>query len=204
MKKNKLIVLEGIDGSGTSTQIELLNRVLSSQGFSVNISGEPTKSVIGQEIRKILAAKEPSSQREFAQLALLFAADRMRHINEVIIPSLDKYDFVLLDRYVMSSLVYQGLYQPIEWIKQINSYALLPDLTIVLDVSIEEAVKRLSLRQTTKDFFEESKLLEKFRQRYLHFAKLDEQNSIVIDGTSNKDEVLSQIHGLIAQRFVSC
>ena len=148
MKKNKLIVLEGIDGSGTSTQIDLLNQVLSSQGFSVIISGEPTKSVIGQEIRKILAAKEPSSQREFAQLALLFAADRMRHVNEVIIPSLDKYDFVLLDRYVMSSLVYQGLYQPIEWIKQINSYALLPDLTIVLDVSIEEAVKRLSLRQT--------------------------------------------------------
>lgn len=202
MKKNKLIVLEGIDGSGTSTQIALLKDLLLNEGFRVFVSAEPTKSVIGLEIRKILARKEPSCEKEFAQLALLFAADRMAHVNEVLLPSLSQYDFVILDRYIMSSFVYQGLSQPIEWIMQINSYAIKPDLNIILDISEQEAIKRLSLRQTTKDFFEEEKMLKNLRHRYLHFANLDKESSVVLDACGEKNEILSQIYGLIAQRFM--
>lgn len=202
MKKNSLIVLEGIDGSGTSTQIALLEDLLTNEGFKVKVSAEPTKSVIGLEIRKLLASKQPSSNEKFAQLALLFAADRMTHVNEVLLPSLHEYDFVILDRYVMSSFVYQGLSQPIEWVMNINSYAISPDLTIVLDIDEKEAIKRLSVRQTTKDFFEEEQILKNLRKRYLYFASLDSQKNVVLDACGEKNEILSQIYGLIAQRFM--
>lgn len=202
MKKNSLIVLEGIDGSGTSTQIALLEDLLTNEGFKVKVSAEPTKSVIGLEIRKLLASKQPSSNEKFAQLALLFAADRMTHVNEVLLPSLQEYDFVILDRYVMSSFVYQGLSQPIEWVMNINSYAISPDLTIVLDIDEKEAIKRLSVRQTTKDFFEEEQILKNLRKRYLYFASLDNQKNVVLDACGEKNEILSQIYGLIAQRFM--
>ena len=112
----KLIIIEGMDGSGTTTQTKMLANFLGGLGYKVSSSAEPTNSSIGQEIRKWL--KEPLEKEPYllSMLALCFAADRMHHVNFVLAPELKTHDFVLVDRYVMSSMVYQGLHLPASFV----------------------------------------------------------------------------------------
>jgi len=197
----KLIVIEGIDGAGTTTQAKMLGSLISSFGYKVKNSAEPTKSAIGQEIRRMLALALDKEPDMLVSLALCFAADRMQHIHEVIEPGLNDNDFVILDRYVLSSLVYQGLHLPTSFVKEINQFALKPDLTIILDLDASLAHERLTRRVLTKDFYEDEDLLEKIRHRYLHFAKDDPHNTVLIDGSDGIDQVQSHIWHVLSQRF---
>lgn len=195
----KLIVIEGMDGAGTTTQTKGLALKLEKLGFKVLISAEPTKSPLGQEIRRMLSLPIAKEQEMLISLALCFAADRMQHIHSTILPALKVHDFVLLDRYLLSSLVYQGLHLPSAFIKEINQFAIKPNITFVLDVNANLAFERLSKRAQAKDFYESPELLEKIRERYLHFAKKEER-MVLIDGDGSIEQVQSHLlHALIGQ-----
>ena len=193
----KLIIIEGMDGSGTTTQTKLLADYLRSLGYKVSQSAEPTNSAIGQEIRKWL--KEPIEKEPhlLTMLALCFAADRMHHVHFVLAPELKTHDFVLVDRYVMSSMVYQGLDLPASFVAEINNFALKPDLTLLLDVPASVAFERIGFRKGPKDFYESVPVLNRLRERYLHFAKLDPKKLALIDASESIELVHKHIVTII-------
>lgn len=197
----KLLVIEGMDGTGTTTQAKMLATNLKSLGYKVLNSAEPTKSAIGLEIRRMLAQPIENDQTLLTVLALCFAADRMQHIHDVIAPGLKNHDFVILDRYVLSSMVYQGMHIPTAFVKEINRFVLKPDLTLVLDLDATSANERLSLRADSKDFYESPDLLLKLRSRYLHFAKDDPSQIVLIDAQGSVEQVQSHIMYIIKERF---
>jgi dTMP kinase len=195
------VVLEGMDGVGTTTQTRKLVAYLRSLGLSVTESAEPTTSVIGQEIRRILKMPIDGEKNLLACLALCFAADRMQHIHQTVMPAMLKQDFIVLDRYVMSSLVYQGLHLPSTFVKEINRFALSADLTIVLDMDPKRAHERLAQRNGPLDFYESFEFLSQLRGRYLHFAKEEPSSTVIIDGDGSMEDVHSHVVHVIRERF---
>ena len=132
-QKSFFIVLDGIDGSGTSTHSKLLFGFLELFNLKVYLTQEPSSNEIGLLIRKYLKNKDipPSTD------ALMFAADRDLHYRNEIKPKLDQGYIVISDRYVESSLIYQSLQSQeisLEWVKVLNKFATPPDLTIILDI----------------------------------------------------------------------
>lgn len=193
----KLIVLEGGDGSGTTTQAHKLVSHLKGKGFKVCSSAEPTDSGIGKEIRKMLSQSIAKEHDLLVSLALCFAADRMYHIHNFIVPNLKTHDFVILDRYLLSSLVYQGMDLPINFVKTINSYAISPHLTIVIDLDPKTALSRLSLRGKKKDFYESIELMTKVRNGYLQLAKENYHDTVIVDGSRDLNSVHEEIVSVI-------
>lgn len=176
-----LIAFEGIDGSGTSTHSRLLYEFLVEQGFSVILTREPTKGVVGRIIKDALQDKFQIKQPEV--FALLFAADRIQHVKEVIEPALEQGQIIITTRYVESSLAYQaaqGLTR--EWIKAINKDIVWPDITIILDINPSDAMSRLNKREQLESF-ENREFLSKVRSNFLERAK--EKGYTVIDTTQS-------------------
>jgi dTMP kinase len=197
----QLIILEGVDGAGTTTQIKLLADYLLKEGFKVAQSAEPTDSALGREIRSWLKKPLENEPYLLTMLALSFAADRMQHVHFTLDPKLKTHDFVLVDRYIMSSLVYQGLDLPETFIREINKYAFKPDLTIVLDISAELAFKRIKERFGDKDFYESLPLLKKICDRYRHFANIESHASVLVDASSSVDHVHNHIVAVIREKY---
>lgn len=197
----KMIVIEGLDGAGTTTQSKLLLSYLEKRGISAIRTAEPTKSPFGQEIRKWLASPIEKEPYLLTMLALAFAADRMHHVHHTLVPGLRDNEFVIVDRYVLSSLVYQGLHLPSSYVKEINRFALIPDMTLVLDIPAKDALVRLAGREGGKDFYESRTLLEKIRGRYAHFASEDPEQYTLIDAAGSIDSVHQHIINVVQQRF---
>jgi dTMP kinase len=160
------IALDGVDGSGNSTHTSLLARwIQQSLGRQTLLTKEPTTSPTGRLIRRYLRMPSTASATD----ALLFAVDRIEHVEKVIKPALSKGMIVVTDRYLESSVAYQsaqGL--PIDWILTINRYALKPSLNIILDIEPEKSLQRKS-ELTEK--FEEASFLGKVRKILLDRAK---------------------------------
>lgn len=140
------ITMEGTDGAGKTTQIELLKNYLSSKCFDVVFVREPGGTNISEQIRDIILNTENSKMDKLTE-TLLYSAARSQLVNEVIVPELKKGSIVLCDRYIDSSVAYQGYGRKldIELIEKINNIAtgeLIPDITIFLDLSPEEALRR--------------------------------------------------------------
>lgn len=192
----RFVVIEGMDGAGTTTQTKLLADKAKTLGLKVITSREPTNSVIGLEIRKYLAMPLEGESNLLTMLALCFAADRMHHVHHILKPALKEYDLLIVDRYVLSSLVYQGLHLPTSFVREINQYALKPDVTLVLDLDAHEAYKRLSFRFGAKDFYETLDNLERIRERYRHFA--NEPSTILLDGSDGIEQVHKRIVDVLA------
>jgi dTMP kinase len=188
------ITLEGIDGSGKSTQILMLAEWLKSSGFSVKIIKEPTDSLVGVLIRKML--RNPSTTQANIQrtLALLFAADRTLLI-EKILKEEENGRIVLSDRSFYSSLAYQ---EGDEWIKQVNKYALEPDLVILLDLETEMALKRCE----GKDIFENRDFLDKIRNKYLELA--DKHGFMVVNAKNGINKVHADIKKVVSPKIGMC
>jgi dTMP kinase len=188
------ITLEGIDGSGKSTQILMLAEWLKSSGFSVKIIKEPTDSLVGVLIRKML--RNPSATQANIQrtLALLFAADRTLLI-EKILKEEENGRIVLSDRSFYSSLAYQ---EGDEWIKQVNKYALEPDLVILLDLETEMALKRCE----GKDSFENRDFLDKIRNKYLELA--DKHGFMVVNAKNGINKVHADIKKVVSPKIGMC
>lgn len=180
-QKGYLIAFEGIDGSGTSTHSRLLYEFLVQQGFSVILTREPTKGAVGRLIKDALQNKFQIKQPEV--FALLFAADRIQHVKEVIEPALKQGQIIITTRYIESTLAYQstqGLTR--EWIKAINKDIIWPDVTFILDINPKDAMSRLNKREKLESF-ENREFLSKVRDNFLERAK--EKGYAVIDTTQS-------------------
>lgn len=192
--KGRFIVIEGIDGSGTTTQTSMLSRALGVQGYPVYRTREPSDGPIGSLIRQVLSRRVVTIENRapcMETMALLFAADRMDHLQNEVVPNLAEGTHVISDRYVQSSLAYQSVTcaqnedssDAVEWIKKLNSRIIEPDLTIVLDVAVHAATKRRSLRGQSIELYERDEIQEGLADFYRHLnLTFPEQNILVIDG----------------------
>jgi dTMP kinase len=158
------IVIEGIDGAGTTTQTQRLVSWLESRDIAVFNTREPTDGTIGKMIRRILAGD--SGLPVMDTLPWLFAADRADHIYGKVIPSLEAGTWVVSDRYYHSSLAYQSLHQPLEDVHALNRKFRTPDLTIFLEISVDDALTRIEARGEAKDVYEERDNLTKIADAY--------------------------------------
>lgn len=179
----KYIALEGMDGSGKTTQAKMLADFLKKQGFKVLSVSEPSENPLGKMISQKLVRGSYSPEA----VALAFACDRMIHFDEVIKPALQKYDYIITDRSYISSLAYQPL-QGLrwEWIRELNRYVIKPDLIFILDVPAEVFMKR---RGETKVVFEKEEFQKKLRQAYLELPKKLNEDIIIVDGTKSAEEI---------------
>jgi dTMP kinase len=177
------IVVEGIDGSGSTTHSRLLAKQLERHGHEVLSTCEPTHGPIGGMIRQVLQKRlfvpDDRGPRAFgwSAMALLFAADRLDHLDSAILPALREGQIVISDRYDFSSLAYQSATSPnaaeaVAWIRELNRLALRPDLTIVLDVDPEVASERRGARATREELFEEHWIQRRLAEIYLRAEEL--------------------------------
>lgn len=196
MNKGRFIVFEGIDGSGKSTHVKLLEQKLKTIGVKVYSTFEPTDNEIGKLLRRILSGEIKADERT---IAALFMADRMEHLLNTtngIIKKINEGITVICDRYYLSSVAYNCHDESIDWAFSINKRAqelLKPDITIFLDASIERAEKRTA-RRDTLDVYEKIEVQKKVRERYFEsFAKLINQNIAIIKTDRDKSLVSEDI-----------
>jgi dTMP kinase len=198
-----LIVLEGIDGAGTTTQARLLAEALRLIGKDVHVTKEPTPGPVGSLIRQILGGGVRLGAEHSSEiLALLFAADRLDHLARAIEPHLAANRIVISDRYDLSSVVYQVVTATAEiptsemaaWLVSLNRFARRPDVTVVLDVPAELAAERLAHRGGEAEIFDELMLQRRLAVTYRHASTLMPDDRIyVIDGTSGEQQVTNRI-----------
>lgn len=198
MQKNKFpgkfIVIEGLDGSGSSTQIFRIADFLKENGKKIHITKEPTNNLIGGLIRGQLSGDWKSSPE---CLQLLFAADRAHHLEKEIIPLLKKGITVISDRYFFSTVAFGSAeIKDRKWLININDRFIFPDLTILIKVSPEICVKRMRESRFKVELFEERKKLEKTWKGYEKLAK-EFDNIKIIDGEKSIQEISYEILNLI-------
>lgn len=189
-KKGVFICIEGLDGSGKTTQVELLSKKLEKE-FDVLCTSEPSKGLIGDFIRKsYLYGKNRLSP--YVE-ALLFAADRIEHVENEIIPALNKGKIVISDRYVFSSLAYQGSGKiDLDWIQTVNKSILLPDLSIFLDVDPEKVLSRINSKKSVMENLETQK---RVREIYLKFVS--DKKLILVNGDDSVVNVSENLFSLV-------
>jgi dTMP kinase len=190
-RKGVFIVFEGIDGGGKSTQIKMLTEYIKDKGYDVEFHFEPTEGVIGKILWTYMKSKDRSFSPETE--ALLFAADRIEH-SKNIKKALQEGKVVISDRYIHSSLAYQGAAGvDLPWMRSLNRYVLKPSLVILLDIDPEKSLERVSNRDKT--VFEEIEYLKKVRKEYLRYYNSGELS--VIDATKSINEVHLEIVKLV-------
>ena len=189
-KKGIFIVIEGLDGSGKTTQANLLANKLS-KTYSLLCTAEPSHGKIGTFIREGCLYEEKRLPTEAE--ALLFAADRIEHMKNEILPALDEGKLVICDRYVYSSLAYQGSAGlSVDWIKTINARALEPDFAIFIDVPPERVLGRLRRQKSVMETLETQ---QKVREVYMKYVEKGEL--VLIDGDKPKNEVAEALYSKV-------
>ncbi|MDD5055258.1 MAG: dTMP kinase [Candidatus Peribacteraceae bacterium] len=185
--KGRFIVLEGPDGSGTSTHSGLLADSLKAAGRDVLLTAEPTDSPIGLFIREQLKKKAISSG---SALQLLFCADRAWHIENVIKPALEAGKTVVCDRYVISTLVYgEALGLDPEWLLRVNTPFIEPDVLLLALPTFEICMQRIGKREQL-DVFENHPFQRKVYDLYTRVA--EEDASIIVLDTSKPQEIVAR------------
>ena len=198
MTDGLFIAFEGGDGAGKSTQVALLREALEAAGRTVTVTRQPGGTTLGREIRDLVLHGDHVAPRAEA---LLFAADKAHHVDQLIRPALDRGEVVLTDRYTDSSVAYQGAGRDLgaQEIHDLNMWAvddLVPDLTVVVDVSAAEGRRR---RADVHDRLEaeEDTFHEAIRAHYLAMAQGNPQRYLVVDGTLEPHE----IHARVVERL---
>ena len=208
----RLIVIEGIDGSGSTTQVHRLFAHLRQKGHAAFVTHEPSDGPVGMLIRLALAGRLSGPRKRFHDpseavddsgteldeftMALLFAADRADHAATQIHPNLRRGRHVLTDRYLLSSLAYQGLTCELGWLRAINRNAPRPDLTIFLDVDPEVAHTRMKANRWHRDLYEETDQQRLIRKAYHEIIAQDypEIGPVkIVDSARKADEVAAEI-----------
>jgi dTMP kinase len=200
------ITFEGIDGSGKSTQIQLLKEMLEERNHVVTTLREPGGNILSEQIRQLLLdSKEQVDPR--CEL-LLFTAARAQLVSSVIRPALEAGKIVICDRYIDSSVAYQGYGRglSIESIESINDFAtagLIPDITFIFDLSVDDAAKRSGFRsndnQTKPDRMERSgdAFFERTKQGYLDIAKKSDRNIFIINANDAMNDIREQVETIV-------
>jgi dTMP kinase len=200
--KPPFIVLEGIDGAGTTTQAQRLKSHLESFGRRVHTTREPSDGPIGALVRQILRKEIAGRSASSAEMmALLFAADRIDHGLSEIETARAEGAIVISDRYDLSSLAYQsaagGVDAPpglVDWIRSLNQFAIRPDLTIVVDVPGEVARARRLARGGAEELYEAAELQARLAEVYLSAESLVPSDRLVhVDGVGPVEEVGARI-----------
>ncbi|MGQ9538405.1 MAG: dTMP kinase [Candidatus Bathycorpusculaceae bacterium] len=189
--KGFFICVEGLDGCGKTTQAKILVEELKKKGYDAVYTAEPSRGKIGRFIKKycLHGDKRISSIVE----ALLFAADRHEHVENEILPALENGKIVVSDRYVYSSLAYQGAAGlSLDWIKRINEHALAPNLAIFIDVEPNTVIKRLKPKRSVMENLETQR---KVREVYMKFV--EDGELVRVDGNKSKKEVANEILSIV-------
>lgn len=202
-RPGSLIAFEGVEGAGKSTQLELLRRALEEQGHKVVTTREPGGTPVGERVRSLLL--DPSSTVHPRAEALLFAAARAELVEQVIRPALERGEVVLSDRYLDSSLAYQGAARGLglDEVAAINSFAtagLLPDVVILLKLDPAEGLAR---RRGDRDRIECQDL--DFHQRvaeaFLDLAAAEPERFAVIDAAAPPERVAGEVRAAVLARI---
>ncbi len=203
-QRGKFIVFEGTDGSGKSTQMKLLAKHLSEAGVNVYCTREPTDSQFGTLLRACMTGKVETDERA---IALLFAADRIDHIQNPVTGMLKKLDegvTVLCDRFYFSSFAYNGNFVSPDWVIELNRPAmelLRPDLVIFLDLDPEEGMRRIAHRGD-KERYETLERQRSIRNRYLHvFEMFPKMHVEKIRSEEDKTETQEKIRAAVDPLF---
>jgi len=201
--KKLFITIEGVEGSGKSTQIKLLKTALKKRGFPVFITREPGGTKISDQIRKILLSKKNRQMVPLCEL-LLYEASRAQHVAERIRPALKRGKIVISDRFYDATSAYQGVVRGIsrKWVEKLNLFAtsgLKPDLTLILDCPVQKGFYRLRLRKKSLDRLEQEKrsFHERVRTAYLLLASSDPRRIKVINGNREPEKVHENILKLV-------
>ena len=188
-------MFEGLDGSGLSTQAEMLKKYLTGIGKTVVPTKEQTDGLIGGLIKSNLRHEWKTNP---LALQMLFAADRAHHIESQIKPALEQGKIVISDRYVMSSLAFGSMEADIEFLKIINSRFIKPDVTFIIDTPPKICLQRVMETRFHAELFEEEDKFNQVRENYMK-VKPYYPNTFVIDGDGNrtKEEVFEDIKKII-------
>lgn len=193
------LVLEGLDGAGTTTQRERIADRLRAAGRTVLTTHEPTDGPVGRLIRATLrrapGAVDPGC------LPWMFAADRADHLARTVDPALAAGAVVITDRYLHSSLAYQSLDLPLEDVFSLNRHFRVPDLTVMVDVPVEECLRRIDARGAARELFEERDRLERIAAAYeAVIARLTARGDRIarISGVGPMQAVEDRIWALVA------
>jgi dTMP kinase len=198
------VVLEGIDGSGSTTQARRLVEQLNERGREAVFTCEPSEGPVGRLIRAALEHRLVDQQGvertlDWATLALLFAADRADHVESVVRPALEHDRVVVSDRYDLSSLAYQSVSAgsppgALAWIRELNSRVVRPDLTIVLNVSADVAEHRRRVRAQARELFEVPELQRRLADTYAQAHRLVPEDHVVhVDGEAPLEAVATRV-----------
>lgn len=192
----KFITFEGPEGSGKTSVIIGVEEFLNNEGYSILTTREPGGNKIAESIRNIILDNDNTEMDAHAE-ALLFAASRSQHFNEIIIPALQDNKILLCDRFIDSSLAYQGHARGlgIDKVYDINKFAigdLLPDLTLFIDVPPKVGLKRVfsNTRKVDRLDLETLEFHEKVYEGYMIIAKKYENRFKIVDGTQPVEEVI--------------
>jgi dTMP kinase len=210
-KPGRFIVLEGIDGAGTTTHVAKLGERLRGMKLPVRTTREPSDGPIGALIRQVLTGRVivPGGRApNWATMALLFAADRVDHVEAEIEPWVNEGGIMISDRYDASSLAYQsvssgrGGSDAVEWIRTLNRDCRRPDLTIVLDVNFEEAARRRDRRGAAAQLYEQNEVQRALAVFYRDLAKhLPKDRVTLVDAGGTIDEVHERVFTAYARAF---
>jgi dTMP kinase len=210
-KRGRFVVLEGIDGAGTTTQVAKLAARLRSDRHSVRTTCEPSDGPIGTLIRQVLTGRivGPGGRAPaWATMALLFAADRMDHVESEIEPFIAGGGTMISDRYDASSLAYQSVMSgsggaaAIEWIRSINCHALRPDLTIVLDVPPDVAASRREARGEAAQLYEQNEVQRALAAFYKELPRhMPKDRIVMIEASGPIDDVQQRVFEAYQKTF---
>jgi dTMP kinase len=214
--RGRFITIEGLDGCGKSTQLERLATALRKDGVDVVVTREPGGTPIGEKIRAVVLDSRTSGLAPLAELALLFAS-RSQHIFEVILPSVERGQWVLCDRFTDSSEAYQGGgralgSEAVATLHRVLCEGLQPDLTILMDsdvaASVARARRRNSLsrdpRQGDENRFEQESraFFTRVRNKYLEIAKREPSRVVLVDARRPQDIVHAEILNVVRSKLM--
>jgi dTMP kinase len=203
---NLFLALEGIDGSGKSTQMKLLAEKLTGEGHKIYATCEPTGGPIGTLARSILKGDVKADERVIAGL---FMADRLDHLlNEAngLVKKMNEGHTIITDRYYFSSYAYHGTHMDMDWVIAANKMSagiLRPDVNIFIDVDPEISMQRITANRATTELYETLENLKNVRAQYLiAFEKLkNEEHVFIVDGNRPVEAIANDIWAYVSGRF---
>ncbi|MBM4145279.1 MAG: dTMP kinase [Nitrospira sp.] len=200
--KGRFISLEGIEGTGKSTQAKLLSDYLKEKGFEVVLTEEPGGTQIGLRIRELLLSVEHKGMTAVTEL-LLYNASRSQHIREIILPAISRGAIIITDRFTDSTIAYQGFGRGIDQglidsIDLIATGRLRPDITILLDLDAEVGLKRnKGINKTDRLELEDLEFHQRVRNGYHNLAEKEPERIKLIDASADIQEIHNRISSII-------